>query len=203
MKNSSDNSLHIKRILVFVIGLYGLMQVLFMIHYGGFKRSIPVESRQANGVVQIDSIKYPTPYRLQQARIVYHITGPIDYLLLATGEENENIVGALLRLSMSVLMCVFVWRIDMDNPFQRSDFKRAYLLYLLFVSAVLLDWIKALYACYWVDTLFQNNKYHAYYFHYHENPSGYLLYLMVVIFTAVIYLYGKAIRNQEELELTI
>jgi amino acid transporter len=198
MKNLSVNATRVKRVLMLAVGIYGLSLVFFIINYGGTKRSVAIENKQMAGVVQINNVKYKTPYRLQQARILCYISNPVEYLLVSTGEEQENIVSAILKIAMVILFTILIWQFDFDDPFKVTYFKQAYLLYRLFIFAALMEWIKNQYNDYWVTNFLHSTDYH-----YRSNTVGIMLYLIVIISTAIIYLYGKAVRNQQEMELTI
>lgn len=188
-----------KVIILFAVGIYALVLVFTLINDLKFKRFIVIENIQQHGLVMLNSVKHPTLYRLQQARIGYTITGPIEYLLLPTGTEQESLVSTSLQLSIFVLLTIFVWRFDIHNPFRIDGLKYAYAIYLLSVIGVFLKFLMGAYlTSYPIDMLYKSG------YHLSGNPGVVPQnWLWIIIFTVVIRLYAQAVKNQQELDLTI
>lgn len=185
--------------MLFCIAGYLLVFGVSLFRNAGYKRLITIESKKQYGVVVIKNVKYPTPYRLEQARIPYRVIGPFEYLLLPSGEFQESVLSALLKLSAFVLCAILVWRFDFNNPFQRSYLKYVYIIYELFVINILLEFVVGAYLTSWRnDFLFQSD------YHLCGGPSMVSSHwLLWAVLSVAIYLYATAVKNKQEIDLTI
>jgi hypothetical protein len=194
-----SNTAYVKTILLLATGIYILALVLGIFHNSGSKRYINIESTQQHGVVVIRNVKYPTPFRMEQARIGYTVTNPVEYLLIPSGIYQESLLSALLKLIIAVLFGIFVWKFDFHDPFRPKFLTSAYLIYRLFIGSIILGWVTSKYTSYWSNSFFYQSDYHTY--SDISNITG--LMMVVVLLTVGIYLYTRAVKNQQELELTI
>lgn len=186
----------IKFALQFTVVITIITLVVSLATNSGLKRRIPIENKKKGGFVMINNKKYPTPYLTEQTQVTYIIQNPFEYLLLRSGEEKECVVGNLLKLTIAILMSVFIKRFDFYDPFQREFFNIAYWVYFFLIITWLLELVATAYTAYWIREYLADVDYR-----YKTPPSGILV--QFVVSTVVIYMYGKAVREREEAALTI
>lgn len=198
MGNISNTSF-VKRVLLLSVTAYMLVLTFGLIHNAGLRRFITIERTQQHGVVVIRNIKYPTPYRTDQARVAYTVTGPIEYLLLPSGMYQENLLSASLKLIIAVLFAIFVWKFDFSDPFQVIFLNRAYLIYRLYIGSLILGCLTSWYSSNWASHYFYKSDYHFY-----SNTGNLYDFLMLFVMLSVgMYLYTRAVKNKQEIDLTI
>jgi len=193
------NSSSVRPLLIVAFILYTVASIFSFGHYTGLRRFVTIERKTLGGVVLIDKTKYPTPYVLEQTRIGHTISGPIEYLLLSSGEDRQSFISFLCNIAFALAIIVFLWKLNFSDAYHWADFGRAYLAYRLFITTVLFNWITDIYTQSWVGEhlLGPDN------FYYYRNASVPFTCFTVILITAMLVLYGRAIKSKEELDLTI
>lgn len=78
MKYLSIKASSVRPILIVAVVLYAVANMFYFANNAGLRRFVTIERKTLGGVVLIDKTKYPTPHVIEQARIGYTITGPLD-----------------------------------------------------------------------------------------------------------------------------
>lgn len=193
----------VKFILITSLVIYGLVLMVFLIHDSGSKRTISIESRTEHGVVLIKKVKYPTYYVSTQARIIYPIDNPIDYLFLNSDVLKLCYASGLLQLAITVLSIIFLWRFDFDEPFQWAHYNRAACIVWLIYLAIVIEIITNAYSTTWVRDNLNDNSADGLRYQYADSHSGIPAIMVVLIISSLFNLYRQAIRTREEIDLTI
>lgn len=193
---------YIKLVLIGALIIYGLVLGMFLAKNTGSKRSITIESKTLHGVIVINQIKYPIYFKTNQVSLIYHVNNPIDYLFLNNDVLQVCYVSALLRLAIVILAIIFLWRFDFDQPFQWEYYNAARVMWGLILITAVLEIITNLYSGTWVRDTFNTSNNGGPQYQYIGNNSEMLM-VSVVIISSLFYMYGQAIRNREEIDLTI
>lgn len=198
-----NGALYVKIALIASLVIYGLFLSVFLVKNTGSKRTISIESRTEHGVLIIKQVKYPTYFKSSQALIVYHVNNPIPYLFLNCDVFQICYTDALLRLAIVILAVIFMWRFNFDQPFQWEYYNSARRIWGLIALTIVLEIITNAYSSTWVrDTLTDPNVDGPRY-QYTGGHSGVPLIMLLIVISSLFYMYGQAIRNREEIDLTI
>ena len=193
-----SNTQFVKLVLLLTTACCILVFIFGLANNAGLRRFINVERTQEHGVVIINNVKYPTPYRTDKARIGYTVANPLEYLLIPSGSYQQSVLSAALNLFMFVLFGLFVWQFDFDDPFQPKFLIRAYRIYRLFVGSYFLAWACGKYTGYWSKCFFFKSDYRAV-----PGNAAQEYTIFLVLFSIGIHLYTRAVKNKQELDLTI
>jgi len=183
-----------KAILIFTLFCYVAILSSFLKNNAGLRRHVTINSKQLGGVVLINGIKYPT---LNEVRIGWTVTDPIDYLFLSSDEFNESVAGALLKLSIAIVLSVFLWWVDFNDPFQRPYFNLVKIACFLIIMALLQELIKDCVSNFWLRDELRTEEYR------YSGHDVYALWIWSFVVSTVAYIYGQVVKNKEELALTI
>jgi len=92
-----------------------------------------------------------------------------------------------------------MWQFNFEDPFQKSYFIKAFLIYQLFVLYIIIEFITGLYLASWHSGFLYHSGYHLY-----GDPGiRPRHWLLLIVFTVLMNLYYQAIKNRRELDLTI
>jgi hypothetical protein len=199
----SGNIIYVKLILIISLMFYGVVLSVFLTKNSGLKRVISIESRTEHGVIIIKHVKYPTRYKTNQASIAYPIDSPIDYLFLKCDVLQICYADALLRLAIVIFTGFFLWHFNFDQPFQWGYYKQARLIWGLILIAVILGTITNGYTSQWVPNHLNDGEANSQAYHYAGSESTIPVIMFVIMINVLFYLYSKAVRNREEIDLTI
>lgn len=200
----STNARYVKIVLIATVMMYGLVLVIFLVKNSGLKRSISIESKTEHGVLVINQVKYPTYFQSAQASVIYQVDNPIAYLFLDCDIFGICYADALLRLVIVLLVVVFLWRFNFDQPFQWKYYNAARVIWRLVLFVAVLEIVTNMYSSAWVRrNLNDANSGSSSYKYIGENWGVSSLIIFVIVIGSLFYLYGQAVKNREEIDLTI
>lgn len=195
-QNFTITSPSVKIILLLCIGIYIIVYGFNVAHNIGVSRSIDVADQTPGGIVNINQVRYPSAYQIHQARIKYTVQDPLEYLLLNSGEARESLIIYALKLVIGVLSWVLLWKFDFANPFNPLFFIRAYTIFRLLIAMFVLDYVAFSYSSYCMGSFLHGD------FHY-VNASNGGYWFQTIVGIVIMYMYGNAVKNRQEIDLTI
>ncbi|GAB3936320.1 hypothetical protein [Mucilaginibacter myungsuensis] len=194
-----------KFILMAVAVLAFVFSVIILI--ASFKpgRQVSIKTPTAKyGVVVVGGIKYHTSERWQSAVLQTKASTCMEYFLLSIG-SGVSIATILIFAIGALLVTVLLYRIDLHDPFKHDHSKLLHSIFLVSVLFVAADKGSRWYTTRWVVDHFHGNTEYGYAYPIQDLFfSDWLRYLFYfAIFTAVLALYKNAIKNKQEIDLTV
>jgi hypothetical protein len=177
------------------VACYAIFMLLMVISCFRLSRRVVIEDRELHGYVIINGTKYTVPFRSQKTAVSLPVTNPVAFLLVSTTEQDECFVTALLKLSICILLLIFLWNFDFSDPFNIRNLKLPLIIGRLAIALIITDLIKAWYTSDWVTGL-GDFKYQVTY-----SSAAYMTAFFIIALFATWYI--KAVNNRRELELTI
>lgn len=196
-----DNGRYIKLVLTMALLFYGIILGGFLFQNSGLSRNISIENKKFYGAIVIDQVTYPTHFRTTQAQLIYHISNPVDYLFLNCGELQICYIDALLRLAILIMIIVFLWQFNFNEPFQWGYYKKTRRIWGLIFSTVFLETGANWYSNQWVADRFDHINAPHYQNISNYSPLPVLCFILVV--SSFLYLYRLGVKNKEEIDLTV
>lgn len=187
----------VKIILLICVGIYIIMYCFEIMDNSGLNRLIDVANQKPGGIVIINDVKYPAVYQVNQVRINYTVQNPLEYLLLNSGSTRESLTALILKLAIALLSGLLLWKFDFTNPFKPIFFIRTYTIFRLLVATFLLNYAAYRYSTYFMGSFLRGNN-----FHYVNAPNG-GYWFQISIAVVIMYMYGNAVKNKQEIDLTI
>jgi hypothetical protein len=158
-------------------------------------RRVVVEDRELHGYIIIKGTKYLVPFHSQKTAVSLPVTNPIAFLFVSTTEQDECFVTALLKLTICILLLVFMWNVDLSDPFNIKNLKLPLIIGRLIIVLIISDLVKGWYTAGWVTGL-GDFKYLVTY-----SMIAYMVALIIVVLFVTWYI--KAVKYHRELEFTV
>jgi hypothetical protein len=196
-ENFTITSPSVKIILLIFIGILIIVRGFDVAHNIGVHRLIEGTNIKPFSTVLINQVKYYSVSNVETAKIDYIVQGPLEYLLLNAGRSKESLVVLLLEMVIGVLSWLFLWKFDFANPFKPDSFIRSYTIFRFVIALFLVDYLAYIYSDYCMRGYFHSDN-----FNYVNSPNG-GYWVQILIAIVIMYMYGNAVKNKEELNLTI
>lgn len=189
----------IKGSLIVVLGLYLIFLGINLADNFSRQRFVRIENKQDGGVVAVDGIKYPVSYTQVTTLVPVKISNPIEFLFLSSGDMDESVFSAVLKIITGLLLFRLIGQIDLKDPFNPDHYKLVNTITWLMVLIIITAYFKGFYTSNWFKETYRN----ASGFQYAWSFGPFYLIPLVWLLRAVSVFYRSAVITRQETEFTI